>query len=110
MGYALKKRDEAHSCCRFFVGRTMDGNWIVCDRERLVGGLFTDRQSALHFAASESQHIPGAVWCANNEDCLIADPWADIAPVPQEKSSRGQKSAIAQRWPKYIAPVYGKRA
>lgn len=81
MGYAVNKQNRVKSCCRFLVGRTLEGDWIVCDRKRLVGGIFADRQSAVHFAASQSEHLPGAVWCANDEDCLITDPWADMKPV-----------------------------
>ena len=78
MRHALKNNDGSNAHSRFFVGRTMDGNWIVCDRKRLVGGLFADKDSAVHFALAESEHLPGAVWCANDDDCLIADPWADL--------------------------------
>lgn len=78
MGYAVKNHDNSNSCCRFLVGRNIDGCWIVCDRKRLVGGLFADKQSAVHFAVAQSEHLPGAVWCASDDDCLLADPWQDL--------------------------------
>ena len=79
MGYAVKNHANSNTCCRFLVGRNIDGCWIVCDRQRLVGGLFADKQSAVHFAAAQSEHQPGAVWCAADEDCLLADPWQDLS-------------------------------
>jgi hypothetical protein len=48
---------------RFVIGRDSRGRWVVCDRRGLVGGLFTDRDSAVHFAVFESDHAPGAVCC-----------------------------------------------
>jgi hypothetical protein len=48
---------------RFTVGRDACGHWIVSDAEGKVGGLFSDRASAVHFALFESDRIPGAVWC-----------------------------------------------
>jgi hypothetical protein len=36
----------------------------VRDRKGLVGGLFTDRAAAIHFALGESNHVPGDVACA----------------------------------------------
>jgi hypothetical protein len=81
MGYSLRDHDNSNLCCRFLVGRNLDGCWIVCDRMRLVGGLFADKDSAVHFAVAQSEHQPGAVWCANDDDCLIADPWQDLSPV-----------------------------
>ena len=78
MTYALRDHDNSNLCCRFLVGRNMDGCWIVCDRKCLIGGLFADKQSAVHFAIAQSDHLPGAVWCADDNDCLIADPWQDL--------------------------------
>lgn len=78
MGYSIQTYHSPGSACRFLVGRNIDGCWVVCDRSRLVGGLFADKEAALHFAIAESEHLPGAVWCANDSDCLIADPWDDL--------------------------------
>ncbi len=89
MAYALRDHDNSNLCCRFLVGRNMDGCWIVCDRKRLIGGLFADKQSAVHFAIAQSDHLPGAVWCADDKDCLIADPWQDL-----NNSSSPSRAAI----------------
>lgn len=64
MGKALKQ-SIAHSVSsvRFTVGRDEHGWWIVDDRDGLVGGIFRDRASAVHFAIFESDHQPGAVCC-----------------------------------------------
>ena len=48
---------------RFTVGRDAAGRWVVSDRKGLVGGIFTNRAAAVHFAMFESAHIPGAVCC-----------------------------------------------
>jgi hypothetical protein len=55
---------------RFVVGRDTQGRWVVCDQKGLVGGLFADRDSAIHFAVFESDHVPGAVCCAP-EDAIL---------------------------------------
>lgn len=83
---------NSNTRCRFIVGRNLDGCWVVCDRQRLVGGLFADRESAIHFAVSESEHEAGAVWCAEDGDCLIADPWTDLSVhvTPFDDSSHRQ--------------------
>ncbi|WP_081815917.1 hypothetical protein [Phyllobacterium sp. UNC302MFCol5.2] len=84
MRYPRKSHDRFRTCTRFLVGRNLEGCWIVCDRQRLVGGLFADRESALHFAVTQSEHRPEAVWCANDDDCLLTDPWQDLtAPAPR---------------------------
>ncbi len=64
MGKALK-HNIAHTSTgvRFTVGRDENGCWIVDDRDGLVGGIFRDRASAVHFAIFESDHQPGAVCC-----------------------------------------------
>ena len=59
MGYAVKNHDNSNSCCRFLVGQNIDGCWIVCDRKRLVGGLFADKQSAVHFAVAAKRTSAG---------------------------------------------------
>ncbi|MDE1159649.1 MAG: hypothetical protein PW791_15510 [Neorhizobium sp.] len=63
----------ALSGIRFTVGRDRHGRWIVCDRDGLVGGIFTDRQSAVHFAMFESDHVPGAVCCVPDHITLRLD-------------------------------------
>lgn len=57
---------------RFMVGRDAQGRWIVRDEKGLVGGLFTDRASAVRFAMFESDYVPGAVCCV--PDGTIAGP------------------------------------
>lgn len=52
---------------RFVVGRDTQGRWVVCDQRGLVGGLFSNRDSAVHFAEFESDHAPGAVCCAPDD-------------------------------------------
>ena len=48
---------NSNTRCRFIVGRNLDGCWVVCDRQRLVGGRFADRASAIHFAVSEPPRL-----------------------------------------------------
>lgn len=61
--FAMTDREPPATGIRFTVGRDVSGRWIVNDTEGKVGGLFTDRASAVHFAMFESDHTPGAVWC-----------------------------------------------
>ena len=105
MGYAAKNHDNSNNFCRFLVGRNMDGCWIVCDRQRLVGGLFADKQSAVHFAVAESEHLPGAVWCANDDDCLIADPWQDLSAVASPIKAAIRPSSISATAPSHRVNV-----
>lgn len=49
---------------RFMVGRDDRGNWIVSDSLGLTGGVFTDRQAAVHFAMVECDYAPGEVCAA----------------------------------------------
>lgn len=74
----MKNHDNTNVSYRFLVGKNLDGCWVVCDRNRLVGGLFADKESALSFAETETDHLPGAVWCADDNVCLLADPWGDL--------------------------------
>lgn len=43
--------------CRFLVGQSRNGRWIVADRMGLIGGLFTNREAALHFVKVESADV-----------------------------------------------------
>jgi hypothetical protein len=61
--FAMTDREPPSTGIRFTVGRDVSGRWIVTDTLGKVGGLFTDRASAVHFAMFESDHTPGAVWC-----------------------------------------------
>jgi hypothetical protein len=46
---------------RFTIGRNGRGQWIVADRDGLVGGLFINEAAALHFAAEECNHNPADI-------------------------------------------------
>lgn len=46
---------------RFTIGRNRRGQWIVADRDGLVGGLFINEAAALHFAATECNHNPAEI-------------------------------------------------
>jgi len=70
MNKAMSKSEPASHGVRFMVGRDAGGRWIVSDRDGLVGGLFTDRASAVHFAIFESDHVPGAVCCVPDDVTL----------------------------------------
>lgn len=63
MGVQCLTRSAPGSDKRLILGRDADGNWVVCDERGLVGGLFADRASALHFALFESEFAPAAVVC-----------------------------------------------
>ena len=74
MNKAMLKSQPHARGVRFMVGRDAGGRWIVSDREGRVGGLFTDRASAVHFAMFESDHVPGAVCCVPEEVTLSLGP------------------------------------
>lgn len=59
---------------RFMVGRDASGHWVVSDEKAMVGGIFADKESAVRFALAESDHVPGAVFCAPAEITLSLDP------------------------------------
>lgn len=67
MGKASQEENQPPSpASRFIVGRDECGRWIVSDSAGLVGGL--------HFATSESDHIPGAVCCTPDSVILSLGP------------------------------------
>ena len=71
---------------RFVVGRDTQGRWVVCDQRGLVGGLFADRDTAVHFAQFESDHTPGAVCCAPDNAIVTLAGLSETrrpAPAPQ---------------------------
>jgi hypothetical protein len=49
---------------RFMVGKDERGSWIVRDNLGLTGGVFVDRQAAVHFAMVECDYAPGEVCAA----------------------------------------------
>ena len=55
---------------RFMVGRDEEGHWVVCDSECLIGGLFVNKESALHFALHESEKTADGVCCAADDEIL----------------------------------------
>ncbi len=60
---------------RFMVGRDPQGRWVVSDELGMVGGIFADKEAAVRFALAESDHMPGAVFCAPCEVTLNLDPF-----------------------------------
>jgi len=68
---------------RFIIGHDATGHWVVCDRQGMTGGLFTDRDAAMHFALTESNHAPNAVSLAPDDEVLSLWPNMDIDPVRQ---------------------------
>lgn len=58
---------------RFTVGRDRTGHWVVADRTGLVGGVFADRSSAVHFALAECNDNPGDVSAAPDGVVLTLD-------------------------------------
>lgn len=63
---ALRTMSRSWPNHRFLVGQSGSGRWIVADRLGLVGGLFIDRDAALHFVKAES--------CTDEETVLeVAD-------------------------------------
>jgi hypothetical protein len=61
--FAMNDREPPATGIRFTVGRDRSGRWIVNVAQGKVGGLFTDRASAVQFARFESDHTTGAVLC-----------------------------------------------
>ncbi len=89
MNKAMLKSEPPARGVRFMVGRDAGGRWIVSDRDGLVGGLFTDRASAVHFAMFESDRAPGAVCCVPEEVTLSLGPVFETpASRPKEIGSR----------------------
>lgn len=46
---------------RFVVGQDSMGRWVAVEVHGRGGGLFRDRQSALHYAAAETGRRPDSV-------------------------------------------------
>jgi len=57
---------------RFIVGQDAQGLWVVFDRLDIIGGLFANRDSAVHFAMSEANHDACEVYCVPNGEVLNA--------------------------------------
>lgn len=81
---------------RFTVGRDAAGRWIVSDRDGLVGGIFRDRASAVHFAVFESDHRPGAVRCVPDPVVQIAEACPAVS-WPRAASLRAGRWAVGEK-------------
>jgi len=46
---------------QFLIGKNSCGQWVVRDERGLCGGLFVNRNEALHFAMFENGNRPQAV-------------------------------------------------
>jgi len=78
MGTSAQQAYPPSSQGRFIIGHDAYGHWVVCDRQGMTGGLFTDRDSAMHFALAESNHAPNAVSVAPDDAVLSLGPIFDI--------------------------------
>lgn len=63
----------AETGCRFTVGRDTAGKWIVSDARHLVGGIFVDRSTALHFAMAECDYDKTKIDAAPEGTLLTLD-------------------------------------
>ena len=86
MGRSTQEAEPPSRQIRFTVGRDTLGHWVVCDRKGLVGGLFTDKSSAVHFAMVESGRTPGAVFCAPDDAIQSLGPTFEIGRPPIQKT------------------------
>lgn len=59
---------------RFIVGQDSQGHWVVSDELGMIGGVFSGKEAAVRFALTESEHVPGAVFCAPTGVTLNLDP------------------------------------
>ena len=88
MGRPIQESRPPSRYSRFTVGRDSHGWWVVCDQKGLVGGLFTDKASAIHFAMAESDCEPGAVCCVPDDTILNPDPIFDpVRPTVRQQVS-----------------------
>ena len=77
MGTLARDIHPALHSHRFMVGRDPHGRWVVSDEMGMVGGIFADKESAVRFALTESDHMPGAVFCAPCEVTLNLAPTSE---------------------------------
>lgn len=78
------QRRSAHNSfspapARFIIGRDRRGNWIVQDRQGLVGGLFRNEAAAVHFATEECNHNPADICHAPEGAVLDLDGFASTS-------------------------------
>jgi hypothetical protein len=57
----LNKATQPLGARCFVVGRDSSGHWTVRGGEGLVGGIFKNKDAAMHYARSEAGGLPGAV-------------------------------------------------
>ena len=57
----LNKATQPLGARCFVVGRDSSGHWTVRGAEGLVGGIFKNKDAAMHYARSEAGGLPGAV-------------------------------------------------
>ncbi|MGF9693257.1 hypothetical protein AAIH46_10590 [Rhizobium sp. 0TCS1.26] len=81
MGSVGPQRSFASNLPRFTVGRDHHGWWVVLDREDRVGGLFSSEEAAVHFAAGECAHQPGAVCRAKAGEVVELEAFAADHPA-----------------------------
>ena len=60
----------------FLVGCDAHGHWIAVETHGLGGGIFRDREAALHYAAFETDRRPGAVRLSGDLLSLVMAPGA----------------------------------
>jgi hypothetical protein len=70
MGKAVRASEPSWRSSRFIVGQDARGLWVVFDRLDIVGGLFADRASAVHFALAEANYDAKDVYCAPGNELL----------------------------------------
>jgi len=58
---AAQAADLSPAATSFVVGQNATGNWVAIETHGLAGGIFLSREAALHYAAFETDHRPGAV-------------------------------------------------
>lgn len=67
------QRNAAVPMPRFIVDKEAARRWVVYDRLGLVGGLFTDRVSALRFVKSICDTRPAATYRLSRKGALCTD-------------------------------------
>ncbi|MDB5522724.1 MAG: hypothetical protein JWM58_487 [Rhizobium sp.] len=74
MGKSTRMQWSLPITARFMVGRDNRGYWTVSNESGLIGGPFSDRTSAIHFAMTRSEYAPGAVQCLPDDVTISVDP------------------------------------
>ena len=82
---------------RLILGRDVNGNWVVCDETGLVGGLFTDRASAVHFALFQSEFAPAAVVCVPENSIVNLQPISGDTDTPSSPDPTNRSRRFSPR-------------